>query len=189
MYEPVIDNDCPEGLELFPAYSMWMFPVVRPKLSRFPFKMSPNMMYSSLTGLSTLQEVVDAKPVACSPKSVKPVTEAKTCSAQLNSEQPKAQQINDENKLSVQEKWHPPVDLTHLEEKEQQTVRKMLYEESDVFAKDNGDIGCIDKLKLKISLKDDVPVQKCYNAIPKPQTLVQRSKKLCTESVASRMDR
>lgn len=42
------------------------------------------------------------------------------------------------------------------------------YEESDVFAKDDADIGCIPNLQLKIQLDDETPVQKCYNTIPKP---------------------
>lgn len=44
----------------------------------------------------------------------------------------------------------------------------MLYEESDIFAKDDADIRCIPNLQLKIQLSDETPVQKRYNAIPKP---------------------
>lgn len=44
----------------------------------------------------------------------------------------------------------------------------MLFEESDVFTKEYGDIGCVPDLELKIKLVDDNPVQKCYNSIPKP---------------------
>uniref|UniRef100_A0A3B3SU43 Gypsy retrotransposon integrase-like protein 1 n=1 Tax=Paramormyrops kingsleyae TaxID=1676925 RepID=A0A3B3SU43_9TELE len=44
----------------------------------------------------------------------------------------------------------------------------MLFEESVVFAQEEGDIGCIPDLQLKISLSDNTPVQRCYNAIPKP---------------------
>lgn len=44
----------------------------------------------------------------------------------------------------------------------------MLYDESDVFARDEGDIGCIPNLKLRINLKDETSVQKHYNSIPKP---------------------
>lgn len=60
------------------------------------------------------------------------------------------------------------VDLEHLTKQQQEIVHQMLYEESDVFAHDDGDIRCIPNLKLKINLKDDTPVQKCYNSIPKP---------------------
>ncbi|KAI4892839.1 hypothetical protein NFI96_032213, partial [Prochilodus magdalenae] len=36
--------------------------------------------------------------------------------------------------FSADMKWHPPVDLSHLEEEEQEVVRQMLFEESDVFS-------------------------------------------------------
>lgn len=79
-------------------------------------------------------------------------------------------QVNDGSQLPVNKtvKWHPPVNLEHLSKQEQEIVRRMLYDESDVFAHNDGDIGCIPNLKLKINLKDDTPVKKCYNSIPKP---------------------
>ena len=51
-------------------------------------------------------------------------------------------------------KWHPPVDLSHLRDNEQEIVRQLLHNESDVFAKDDADIGCIPNLQLKIHQKD-----------------------------------
>lgn len=39
--------------------------------------------------------------------------------------------------------WSPPVDLSHLTDKQQAIVRKMLQEESNVFARDENDMGCI----------------------------------------------
>lgn len=44
----------------------------------------------------------------------------------------------------------------------------MLYEQSDVFAREEGDIGCIPGLQLKINTTDSTPVQKSYNSIPRP---------------------
>lgn len=44
----------------------------------------------------------------------------------------------------------------------------MLYEQSTAFAKEDADIGCIPGLQLTSNLGDDTPVQKSYNAIPKP---------------------
>lgn len=64
--------------------------------------------------------------------------------------------------------WSPPVDLSHLTDQQQAIVRKMLHEESNVFARDENDMGCIPNLKMSITLKDDVPVQRTYAAIPKP---------------------
>lgn len=64
--------------------------------------------------------------------------------------------------------WRPPVDISHLGEKEQAVVKQLLYEESNAFARDNDDIGCIPNLQMKIMVKDDIPVQRSYAAIPKP---------------------
>ena len=47
-------------------------------------------------------------------------------------------------------------------------VKEMSREESGAFAIDDGDIGCAEHLKLEINLREDVPVQKTYNSIPKP---------------------
>ena len=44
----------------------------------------------------------------------------------------------------------------------------MLRAESDCFSRDDEDIGCCEELKMKINLTDNIPVQKSYNAIPKP---------------------
>ncbi len=68
----------------------------------------------------------------------------------------------------TKDKWHPPVDLSHLAEEEQEIAKCMLFDQSDVFAEDDTDIGCISDLQLKIYLKDDTPVQRSYNAVPKP---------------------
>ena len=64
--------------------------------------------------------------------------------------------------------WHPPVSLNHLDEKQQEAVKQMLYEESRAFARDGNDIGCIPNLQMVINLKDDIPVQRSYTSIPKP---------------------
>lgn len=64
--------------------------------------------------------------------------------------------------------WHPPVSLDHLDEEQRKLAREMLYEESNAFARDGDDIGCIPNLQMVINLKDDVPVQRAYSSIPKP---------------------
>lgn len=66
------------------------------------------------------------------------------------------------------ELWHPPVDISHLREDEQAVVKEILYEESNAFACDDHDIGCIPGLQMTIALKDDIPVQRSYAAIPQP---------------------
>ncbi|XP_073668811.1 retrovirus-related Pol polyprotein from transposon 17.6 isoform X2 [Paramisgurnus dabryanus] len=62
----------------------------------------------------------------------------------------------------------PPVNLDHLEGEQQEVARKMLYEESNAFARDGNDLGCIPNLQMVINLKDDVPVQRAYTSIPRP---------------------
>lgn len=41
------------------------------------------------------------------------------------------------------ELWHPPIDISHLRKDEQAVVKELLYEESNAFAHDDHDIGCI----------------------------------------------
>lgn len=64
--------------------------------------------------------------------------------------------------------WHPPADLSHLDEKQQETVMKLLQEESAAFACDSSDIGCFPSVQMSINLKDDIPVQRAYTSEPKP---------------------
>lgn len=64
--------------------------------------------------------------------------------------------------------WDPPVNLSHLSEPESEIAHKMLREESASFSKTDDDIGCIEKLQLRISLKDTEPVAKTYLSVPKP---------------------
>lgn len=66
------------------------------------------------------------------------------------------------------QRWHPPVDLHHLDKEQEALVREMLYEESNAFAQDDNDIGCILGLQMTIALKDDIPVQRSYTSIPNP---------------------
>lgn len=69
-------------------------------------------------------------------------------------------------KLTNKQTWDPPVDVSHSTAEQQDKVRKMLREESDVFAQNEWDTGCIPDLQMKIHLKDSIPVTKTYNSIP-----------------------
>ena len=80
------------------------------------------------------------------------------------------------------EPWDPPIDLSHLEENQRQVVREMLREESDFFSRSDNDIGCIEKLQLKISLKDTEPVVRTYMSVPKP--LYEEMKDHLTDLIA-----
>lgn len=82
------------------------------------------------------------------------------------------------------ELWHPPVDISHLREDEQAELKQILYEESDAFAHDDDDIGCIPDLQMTITLKDDIPDQRSYTAIPKP--LYKEVKRYIQELLARR---
>lgn len=77
-------------------------------------------------------------------------------------------EINSRPTESTPPLWHPPVKLNHLEEEQQEVVKRMLYEECKAFARDEDDIGCNPSLQMVINLKDDIPVQRTYASIPKP---------------------
>ena len=59
------------------------------------------------------------------------------------------------------------LDLHHLSDEQQLTVKDMLWAERHAFSKDPDDIGDSDDLKLTVKTVDEVPVQKRYNAVPK----------------------
>lgn len=75
---------------------------------------------------------------------------------------------NNDDKDQPSKLWSPPVDLSHLSDEHQAVVKQMLYEESNAFARDDDDVGCIPSLQMGITLKDDIPVQRTYAAVPKP---------------------
>lgn len=60
------------------------------------------------------------------------------------------------------------MDVSHQTEEQQGEVKQILFKESLAFACNDGDIGCIRGLELSINLKDDIPVQHTYAAVPKP---------------------
>nr|XP_023656141.1 uncharacterized protein LOC111837914 [Paramormyrops kingsleyae] len=76
-------------------------------------------------------------------------------------------QVKQAGQPTHSEPWDPPVDLSQLPEDQRQQVQQMLREECSVFAKDDWDMGCISDLKMDIQLKDNIPVQKTYNTIPR----------------------
>jgi hypothetical protein len=70
--------------------------------------------------------------------------------------------------LSPHQLWHLPVDISHPDQRQQETAKEMLYEESAAFARDSNDLRCIPSLQMSPNLKDDIPVQKAYSSVPKP---------------------
>lgn len=170
LFQPSQENNCPEGLELFPA--LVDVPSGSSKCTKIPIQNSTrhDIYLAQRTVLGTLEDIAEVKPVKY--LSSEPIQQntAQTCSAQLSTEKwTNVERRKDRQTAQMtKDKWHPPVDVSHLGEDEQKIVREMLFNQSDVFAKDDADIGCIPNLQLKIALTDDTPVQKSYNAIPKP---------------------
>lgn len=152
LFEPSLENNCPEGLDPFPT--LVDVPSGSSKTAKIPIQnfTKHDIYLSQRTILGTLEEITEVKPTNHSSNNAKPMN------------RPPVQTFS----AMTRDKWHPPIDLSHLEEEEQEIARDMLYDESDVFAKDEADIGCIPNLQLKIQLNDQTPVQKRYNAIPKP---------------------
>lgn len=173
LFLPSPECCCPDGLEPFPT--LIDVPSGFSGLAKIPLQNSTkhDIYLPRRTVLGTLEEILAVQPVehpSGAPESLS-FTSTQMCTAQLKqSERDSPSQGNDGHpfKATTREKWHPPVAVSHLSEEEQQVVREMLYGESDVFAKDDADIGCIPSLQLKIHLQDETPVQKCYNSIPKP---------------------
>ncbi len=106
---------------------------------------------TALGSVQTVARVIESNPLESSRPRVVVDSAATTPSAQ-----------------TVSALWQPPVDLSHLSDKEQEKVKKMLWEESAVFARDSHDIGCIPSLQMSVTLKDEIPVQRAYSSVPKP---------------------
>lgn len=171
MFQPSPENHCLEGLELFPA--LVDVPVGSSKRIKIPIQNSTkhDIYLAKKTVLGTLEDILDLKPIPHSSINCEPMPQntAHLCAAQLcTHEQTLRKKEMHKPTHMTKDKWHPPVDLSHLAEEEQEIAKCMLFDQSDVFAEDDTDIGCISDLQLKIYLKDDTPVQRSYNAVPKP---------------------
>lgn len=98
-------------------------------------------------GLSYIEESTGLKPVSILPaprhQPISPVT--LLCSTQASDHKNGSKVAH--WLLHPQDKWHPPVDLEHLTDGQKQVVRHMVFEESDMFALEEVDIGCIQDLR------------------------------------------
>ncbi len=172
LFEPGVACILPDGLELFPA--LVDVPAGASKIVRIPIQNLTNhdIFLPPKTVLGVIEEIVDSKPVNMLPTPRKPAdpdSDLLLCSTHVSPTDEGQSEVNGtERAASSQEKWHPNVNLDHLSEHDQEVVKQMLYEESDVFAREEGDIGCIPGLQLKINTTDNTPVQKSYNSIPRP---------------------
>lgn len=106
------------------------------------------------------------KPVSCLPGGLEPMSPntVNTYSAQVSTDKQRGT-------MTWQDRNGPHLCICRTWRKMNKTLSgtcwDMLYEESDVFTKDDCEIGCIPNLQLKIHLKDDTPVQTTYNSVPK----------------------
>lgn len=64
-------------------------------------------------------------------------------------------------------KWQPKADLAHLSEDQRKEIEQLLYEECEVFAKSDTDIGDIRDFKMDIHLSDEVQVNQAYRHLPR----------------------
>lgn len=64
--------------------------------------------------------------------------------------------------------FEPRVDLNQLSHQQQQVAKEMLHRHSAAFSRDDDDTGCIQSMRMRINLKDEIPVQQTYRSVPKP---------------------
>ena len=64
-------------------------------------------------------------------------------------------------------KWQPKADLDHLPEDQRKQIEELLWEECDVFAKSDTDIGDIKDFQMDIHLTDEIPVNQAYRHLPR----------------------
>lgn len=165
LFEPALKRDVPNGLDLFPALIN-----VPPGASK-TVKIKHDIFLPPRTALGCIEGIIDSRPMDFGPPYQQPgqsSTDTYTCTMQGSQASHSSARANSIPETYTSKKWHPPVNLEHLDQQQQEVVRQMLFEESDVFARGEGDVGCIPNLHLKINVTDNNPVQKCYSSIPKP---------------------
>lgn len=170
VFEPDENPQWPEGLEFCDT----LF-VVRKEASPNVIVDVQNptnhdIILSGKIPIGTAQPVKSTYPASILKKACSPVT--------VNHIQDQGANKND----SSEELWDPPVDLSHMGEEQRKVVSQMLREESSSFSRSDNDIGCIEKLQLKISLKDSDPVARTYVSVPKP--LYQEMKEYILDLIA-----
>ena len=67
----------------------------------------------------------------------------------------------------VETKWQPKAKLDHLPEQQRKELEQILFEECEVFAKNEHDIGDIPDFQMDIQLTDEIPVNEAYRHLPR----------------------
>ena len=65
------------------------------------------------------------------------------------------------------QKWQPEAKLDHLPPDQKAAIEKLLWDECDLFAKTDTDIGEIPDLQMEINLTDEIPVNEAYRHLPR----------------------
>ena len=60
------------------------------------------------------------------------------------------------------------INLDGRTESQKRSTLKLLCEEQNPFSRNDDDIGIVPDLKLNINMTDNIPVQKNYDAVPRP---------------------
>ena len=69
--------------------------------------------------------------------------------------------------VTPEAKWQPQAKLDHLPPDQRKEIEELLYEECDVFARTDTDIGDIPDLQMDIHLTDEIPVNQAYRHLPR----------------------
>ncbi|MCH2406165.1 MAG: reverse transcriptase family protein, partial [Nitrosopumilus sp.] len=59
------------------------------------------------------------------------------------------------------------MDLSHLNDEQKVLIKELLFEECEVFSKNESDIGDIEDFQMKINLSDEIPVKEAYRHLPR----------------------
>lgn len=161
LFEPAVESSLPDGLELF--LCLVDVPTGAAKTVRIPIQNSAQhkIFLPPKTVLGSIEDIIGLKAVCIPPVPqtlTSPLGDTHICSTQVSAATDHKDGGTETHRVpDSQGKWHPPVALDHLTYSQQEVVHQMVFEESDVFSRDEGDNGCIPDLKLKINTVDDNP--------------------------------
>ena len=161
LFEPDLDAHVPPGIEICQSLEM----LKRENCSKVYVQVINNTAHDialkGRTVLGTLQLVRSITPAEVQRKEIPVQQEVRQIETATS-----GQEQNDSADFA--EELVPNVSLGELSEEQEITVKRMLYEERDIFCVSKDDIGCAEGLKLKINLADETPVAKHYVAVPRP---------------------